>query len=176
MKLFLHPKDCRFACASFLVVLTLVACSGETASNEKAKTPSEQTPILDQSPSLAGPDVNSNGIRDDIDAYITGLALPLAQKIAAEQLARGLEQAVEVDSSDLALTRPISEAIKNAISCVWSRFPTIITEGSVTANRLTLELQKFTANTKSRVLSYLKYNGSLNGTATSMPQGDGCVS
>lgn len=147
----------------------------ESAAHAVARLETEgQIPVLDRGPSLAGPDANGNGIRDDIDTYLAKLNLPLPLRLAAEQLARGFQSAVALNSADKALTAPIDERIKNGVSCVWSRFPKVITPGALTAGQMVSTLQKLTANTEARTLSYLKYNGSLNGTVASLPQGDGC--
>ena len=45
----------------------------------------------------------------------------------------------------------------------------------VTAHQIVSDLQKLTANTEARVLFYLKYNGSRNGTLISLPERDGCA-
>lgn len=132
-------------------------------------------PVLDRTTSLGGPDANGNGIRDDIDLYIAKLNLTLPLRQAAEQLAKGYQAAVTLNSADPAVTGPVDTQIRDAVSCAWHRFPKVSAPGTVTAHQIVANLEKLTANTEARTLSYLKYNGSLNGTVTSLPQGDGCA-
>jgi hypothetical protein len=146
----------------------------ESGAHALARLESEgQIPRLDRSSALSGPDTNGNGIRDDLDTYLGSLALPQQQRAAAEQLARGFQAAVTIDSADPARTSAIDNRIRDAISCIWARFPHVA--GSApNASKMVHDLEKLTANTEARTRSYLKYNSSLNGTVASLPQGDGC--
>src|SRR5262249_42712175 len=55
---------------------------------------SGQSPVLDRSASIAGPDSDNNGVRDDIDLYIGSLTDTPQQKSALRQEARALGQAL----------------------------------------------------------------------------------
>ena len=132
-------------------------------------------PVLDRSDSLAGPDSNHNGIRDDTDAFLDGQSLPQPRRLAANQLARGMQEAVVVNSANITLTSPIAERISKAVTCVWARFPTVRAVTPLSASQMVRSIEKFTANTRSRVTSYLLYNGSLNGSVSTSSSGDGCA-
>jgi hypothetical protein len=147
----------------------------ETASLALARLEtSGMIPVLDRSAALPGPDLNSNGIRDDIDNYLTTLNLPLSMRTAAEQLARALQEAVVVNSADKVLTTPIRDRATKGIACVWDRFPQDPSSGQLSASQMVHSIEKLTANTRARVISYMTYNGSLNGSVSSLPSGDSC--
>src|SRR5690606_37178328 len=94
----------RQRCAQLLALtlsLTLAGCGGGKPAGSPVAAPpvpgSESTlkqqlddlerrgelPALDRSSDIAGPDADHNGIRDDIDAYITALPVNDAVKKAA---------------------------------------------------------------------------------------------
>jgi hypothetical protein len=131
-------------------------------------------PALDHGDALPGPDQNVNAIRDDIDTFIARQNFAAPLRAAAEQLARGLQAAVVLDAADPALAQPIAAQIHKGVGCVYSRFPKLRLSGEMTAHQLVRNLQKLTANTERRVRSYMKYNGSLNGSVATLPRGDVC--
>jgi len=49
---------------------------------------SGQIPVLDRSTDIDGPDVNDNGVRDDIEAYVSSLSDSAARKAALLQTAK----------------------------------------------------------------------------------------
>ncbi len=131
----------------------------------------------DRSDDVAGPDADKNGIRDDIDAYIAKQGYTPKQMAAVQQLARGFQRAVMVAASGtVAITAasPIADYLTAAGDCVFSRFPAPGTAAYVTTSSNVIDTyEKITANTKLRVLSYLRYNQALDGTIGSLSQGSG---
>lgn len=95
--------------AIIALAIILSACGG--GSDSQAQTPPNETPaqavqrleqsgqlpILDRSPDVKGPDANRNGIRDDIDIYISTQPYDGGQRAAVEQLAKGLQATLLVD-------------------------------------------------------------------------------
>lgn len=96
--------NARWLCLS-IIVLALTACGGGK-SPESPTTPlaergmkeqlaeSEKAgglPALDRSSSIAGPDADRNGIRDDIDAYIA--ALPVSDALKKSSSTKGTSAA-----------------------------------------------------------------------------------
>jgi hypothetical protein len=129
-------------------------------------------PKLDRSASVAGPDANANGVRDDIDAYLQQRFPSAQQHAAAVQMAKAVQSAVLADGSNPDASKAASQRIANAAKCVFTRFP--MTEGTDTAAAVGQEIEAITANTKARLLAYLSYNKSRDGSSSSLPKGDTC--
>lgn len=132
---------------------------------------------LDRSPSLAGPDTNRNGIRDDIEQVIVTMFPDALQRRATLQAAKSLQAAILVDTKDNDATGAVSLASSRAISCLFERFPTDqngYVHGIVTAGWISRKLEAMTVNTRPRVQAYLKYNEALNGTTSSSPVHSAC--
>jgi len=108
-----------------VTILAITACGGKSNSTDSgagANTPStpassiaglERTgaiPKLDRSDSLAGPDANNDGVRDDIDAYIKQVFQDTQQQAAAMQSAKALQGAILVDITDPESIRVVSRS------------------------------------------------------------------
>ena len=76
--------------------LCLVASLHSISSTAQQPTISKASTIS----SLAGPDANNNGIRDDIDNYLTSLKLDGPKLKAAEQLAKVYQSQITVKIND----------------------------------------------------------------------------
>ncbi|QBP14399.1 hypothetical protein [Cupriavidus metallidurans] len=161
--------------------IVLSACGG--GSDSQAQTPPTETPaqavqrleqtgqlpILDRSPDVKGPDANGNGIRDDIETYISKQPYDAGQRAAVEQLAKSLQATLLVDVSNNEALRAVDQQANRAIHCIWSRFTTTAAaSGAVTM------YEKLTANTEFRARAYLAYSKALDGTVSSQPRGDTC--
>jgi hypothetical protein len=128
-------------------------------------------PELDRSDSLTGPDADDNGVRDDIDAYITRQYPKIEQAKAARQEARALQKALQVPAGDVAAAKAVVREMERATVCTYSQFPA---GGSVEAARVGLEIEGLTANTKLRLKAYLAFNKTLDGTSSALPRGRAC--
>ena len=129
---------------------------------------SGQLPVLDHSAGLGGTDTNSNGVRDDIDTWITRQNVSIPQQSALTQHARSLQSALVVDLNAPVAVSNASLAIGRGIACIWSRFD------NATANRVAGDLEKFTVNTKERAIVYMKFSIALSGSVLAMPEGATC--
>ncbi|MDF3834175.1 hypothetical protein P3W85_14595 [Cupriavidus basilensis] len=141
-----------------------------TADKIKALEQAGKLPTLDRSSDVKGPDLNANGIRDDIDVWIEKQGLGNAEKKAVQQLSRGLQVALLVDLTNPTAIRDAATANNLAVKCVITRSP-----DAGSGYRTVTDLEKITANTKSRVKAYLAYNATLDGTVSKSPEGDGCA-
>ncbi len=128
-------------------------------------------PRLDRSDSLAGPDDDRNGVRDDIDAYIARSYADPGQRAAALQLARALQAAVVLNSPEKEPNRLVGQQMSRATYCTGLRFSASGTPNFHTVGR---ELEAITANTKARLKAYLQHNKALDGTAWALPREDTC--
>ncbi|MEO6603933.1 MAG: hypothetical protein ABIQ16_28880 [Polyangiaceae bacterium] len=152
--------------------------SSEETAEQKIKRLEESgvLPNLDRSTDVRGPDLDANGVRDDIDRFIAAQAYTSAQRAAAEQLARGLESALVLAGPGAVTTtaaRPISLTVGNAIHCVFSRFDA--PRGALSPQAVAATYHKLIANTEPRVRAYLRYDHALEGTVYTLPRGDSCA-
>lgn len=129
-------------------------------------------PTLDRSADLKGPDIDNNGIRDDIDRWIQNQPYTEPQKQAALQVARVLQNILSVDVTNDAALREAGDASRKAVTCVYARFPV---GDQPNPNTVIKTLQKYTMNTKARVTAYLAYSDALNGSVSDIPSGENCA-
>lgn len=131
--------------------------------------PAQAALLLDRTAIVLGTDNNSNGIRDDIDVYISGLPDSDLQKKALEQVALAFSAVLTANLTNITTLRITSEKLSNGSSCIFSRYP------SSMANKRAREMEKFYFNTKQRFDVYDAYNQALSGSTSSSPVGDGCT-
>ena len=130
---------------------------------------SGKTVALDRSDSLLGPDLNNNGVRDDIEAYIQTLQLTPSQLKAAMQRARSMQKSLAVDTNNKAEVQKVGELSMASSNCLFDE----VTEGNK-ASEISNAIESKTANTKIRVMKYLAYNSASSGSVTRLPSGDTC--
>lgn len=128
-------------------------------------------PKLERGNVLAGVDLNGNGIRDDVEAYISKQFTDPAQRAAALQTAKGLQAALLVNPQDRVAAKAASLRLGDAIHCIYVRFS--IT-GPTPPGKVVTDLEAVTTNTKQRLLAYLAYNKALDGTTSALPEGNTC--
>jgi hypothetical protein len=173
-------------CAALLLFI-LAACSGTEGSTQaptaplapaaltmkeqiKALEDSGKLPKLDRSTSIAGPDVNNNGIRDDIDAWIAALPISDVQKKAVQQDARVQQATLLVDLTSKSELKRIGDLIARSVQCMYFSFQPDYQQGFDLAS----QVEAITANTKERAMQYLAYNRARSGSVTSSVKGNTC--
>ena len=172
---------------TILSSIALVACSGgDSSSTTTAATttiPNVQTtkekiqaleasgklPALDRSESISGPDVDANGVRDDIDAYIAKQSYTASQTKSVQQLAKSVGNILRADTTSQDVLRATDLDLQKSIKCMHLRF-----SDSQQASIVGKNIEKMTANTKQRVEAYIKYQVAMNGKVLASPQGDTC--
>jgi hypothetical protein len=127
-------------------------------------------PTLDRGTDIRGPDVNDNGVRDDIEAYIAALPITDPQKRAAMQTARVQQRSLLMDLSDKAAVRALSDASMAATACIGDRFE----PDPGPSYEISLKIEAITANTPERARRYMRYMAALSGTSTAYPEGNSC--
>lgn len=166
---------------AILLMLSLAGCGGGGGGGNSSLTPTQQIaalevsgaiPNLERSASMAGTDTNTNGIRDDVEAFITANYPTDPQKNAAKQLASTFQAALLVDKSDLAAVKDVSAREARAIHCIYTKFDGA--NGAKQPAAVVQELESVTTNTKTRLLEYLVYAKALDGTSGGLPEGDTC--
>ena len=124
---------------------------------------------LDISGDIAGPDINTNGIRDDIDAYIAKQGYTASQLKSVQQIAKAQADILLVDIGSQDALRLSDLSLQKSINCVFSKFPAAGKSAGAIKN-----IEKITVNTKLRVEVYTKYQIAMNGKVLASPQGDSC--
>ncbi len=127
---------------------------------------------LDRGPSVAGIDANTNGVRDDLDAYLAEQYTSVPQRNAALQFARALQAAMLVDPADLNAPRKVGQQVSRAVTCVYAKFTGA--DDTKQAAAVIEELRSLSTNTKPRLRAYLAYNKALDGTTWTLARGDTC--
>lgn len=173
----------RATLLSFLVPILLSGCGGGggTSSAQPAEAPksvaeaitaadkSGSLPALNRDTTVSGPDSDSNGVRDDIDTYISSLSDTTAQKNALRQMSIALGKAMVANTANQSSLLSASKLIADASACTHARYD------SSTASKKNAEIEKLTVNTKTRFLAYEKFSAAISGTSFVLPQGDGCA-
>lgn len=170
-----------------LFIITITGCggsggggNGEVSSDEEA-TPVRQItaleesgaiPQLERSNSIAGEDMDSDGVRDDIEEFIDANYLAAPQRAAVIQSAKALQEAVLVDVSDVIAVKEINRKISRSDHCIYSQFDG--TNDSKQPAQVSQEIESLTTNTKERLLAYLAFSKALDGTSWTTPEGDTC--
>ncbi len=156
-----------------MLPITISVMSSMTP-KQKVQSLEEQgaIPKLDRSSDIQGPDVNNNGIRDDVETFIaTNYASP-PQRAAAEQFAKVIQAAMLVDKNDPAAVKATSLKSSKAVHCIYARFDG--NAGTKQPAAVVEEVESISASTKARLLAYLAFSKALDGTAGSVPEGDTC--
>lgn len=123
---------------------------------------------LNHDDTIAGPDTDGNGIRDDIDAYIATLPYTEVQKKAVKQHAKALSASLTVDTTDKTALLKVADDMSRASWCVYTKL------SDSTPSKIKSDNEKMIVNTKNRFLQYEKFNSALSGGVFASPSGDGC--
>ncbi|UQV22863.1 chromosome partitioning protein ParA [Vibrio sp. J383] len=125
-------------------------------------------PMLDRSDFLTGNDVNKDGIRDDIEAFIDALEVTEPVRKALKQNARYTQENLYHDFSqktdaNIKKALDISNQYDKVLAC--EEFVGIdIDDGINTSNTIT----SLTYNTKARTMAYLAYNHLQDGSVSTL--------
>jgi len=161
---------------ALLSVIVLTGCDGTPstgASDLAALDRNGSLPIINRDNTVTGTDVNANGVRDEIDAYIALLSDSIPQKAALTQASSALTNAMLVDVTDENALNAAMNIITNSVTCVDSRYNTA-TNIMIGKHKGDL-IRELTINTKTRFSAYERFNAAMNGHTFSLPEGDGCV-
>ena len=159
-----------------LCSLALVACGDSgPATTEVPSAPSDAAklaqleasgaiPKLERLPMIEGIDIDRNGVRDDIDAYVAKTYTDEAQRRAAVQMARAYQAMLLVDKSDERALDEVSMQGSRAVACLSAVF---VSDSEIAKGDQMLEtLESLTTNTKERLKAYLAYNKARSGSVS----------
>ena len=120
---------------------------------------------------MAGIDANTNGIRDDVEGYVSAQYSTALQRSAVNQFASVMQAAMLVNKGDLAAVKAVSVRGARAVNCIYSRFDP---NGDTKPAAVVAEVRAISTNTKARLLAYLAYSKALDGTSGALPEGNTC--
>ncbi|OQX66609.1 MAG: hypothetical protein B6A08_19615 [Sorangiineae bacterium NIC37A_2] len=164
------PRTLALSVALALALLAAACSRAESETIEELEA-SGAVPKLDRTDSLTGTDADQNGVRDDIDAFITREYPLEPQRKAALQTARALQKTLLVEPGDVQSAKAAAREDARACNCVYRQFPS---GGTKEAAQVGSELESLTANTKQRLLALLRTSKTLDGTSWALPTGDTC--
>ncbi|USD67448.1 hypothetical protein [Vibrio sp. SCSIO 43136] len=131
---------------------------------------------LDRNNSLLGPDLDANGVRDDLDAFIEALQIDENKRGSVRQIARVFQQILSEDYSGaherpLVVVNRLGEMHMRALACAIK--VNLNPDDMVAVNRT---IKSLTMNTKSRAHKYIGYNIASDGSISRVkdPNGEVC--
>lgn len=121
---------------------------------------------------LAGTDVDQDGVRDDIAAHINSSFRIEAQRRAALQAARAMQEVFTVDLEMPLAVREVNSKLARADHCLYLTFE----EGNDTrpAAEVSSELESMATDTSERLQRYMAFNRALDGAVWPLPRGNTC--
>ncbi|MHB1677529.1 MAG: hypothetical protein ACYCSS_08320 [Sulfuriferula sp.] len=125
-------------------------------------------PKLNHDNTVLGPDVNGNGIRDDVDLYIAAQPDTPAQKAALSQMAVALQASMAVDTTNRNALLAVSTKMMNGVACLFSVYNDMV------GGQKSDDIEKITVDTMTRLHAYEKFNTAESGTIDTAPTGSGC--
>lgn len=136
-----------------LIIFFIIFASGcgESENSNSARSPLPSTPNAEAARAeLEGIDTNQDGIRDEVQIMVRGLALSTEEERASLQLARGIQSAILVgaraDASNDEITTA-GEKLTRAADCVYHRF-------QARASQQIIVMDLLMADTPERVQAY----------------------
>ena len=123
-----------------------------------------------QGRTVAGIDIDGNGVRDDVDAWLSARFPEPGQRAAALQAAKALQAVLTLPEGQQA-ARAASRRVTDAAQCVFMRFPVASNTNPAVVSH---ELEALTFNTPPRQRAYRAYNKALSGSVAPLPEGNTC--
>ncbi|WP_286298053.1 chromosome partitioning protein ParA [Vibrio apostichopi] len=125
-------------------------------------------PMLDRSDSLTGTDVNKDGIRDDIEAFIDALEVTEPVRKALKQNAHYAQESLYHDwsvksNANIKKALAISHKHNKVLAC--KEFVGIPVRDITNTGQT---IRALTNNTKARTMTYLAYNHLLDGSVSTL--------
>ena len=134
----------------------------------QAKVAGGELPTLDVSSSVTGAQVNSDGVRDDIDTLIAAQTDTPAQKAALKQVAQSIQGTLTLNVSDSTAVTAAATGMRKAIACLFTQY-----DSTSAAGRFHW-IQEISINTMPRLKAYDLFNVAMNISVTQMATGEVC--
>lgn len=126
-------------------------------------------PVLDRTDELTGVDANTNGVRDDIEAYIASLQVSPDQTEKLLDFAGYMQLVVTVDPKSRTNPTAFDDEMGQSLICALYAF-----DDRATVRTYIRQIKSYTANTYDRAKRYDEYNSLLDGATLSMPSPANC--
>lgn len=161
-----------------LAAIVLAACGGSGSSSSKQSDKEKiasleaegKLPTLDRSSDLNGPDLNGDGLRDDIEAILKA-KYQGKQLTSTKQLARSYQAVFDLPDGDRIAAKALINKASRGLKCVFHNFQGGEDEPPAAVSQT---IESMTFNTKDRLNAYLRLNKILDGSVLSWPEGDTC--
>lgn len=126
---------------------------------------------LDRTAIIQGMDLNSNGVRDDLDVYLSKNFSVGAQQNSVMDLILSYQKALVVDKGNTDAVKSVANQYANAMYCLFEVFPDVrLPDGST----LPLIMKSIVVNTAQRKFEYAQYNEVLRGYVAPYPEKLNC--
>lgn len=127
-------------------------------------------PKLDRTTSILGVDANSNGVRDDVEAWIDSRPDTPVQKAAMKGFSSALSMRMNVDTSSFLAVQAAGDASMKSMECIYDSY------GFDAGNIVWEDVRKYTINTKERFDAYMLSNKAMSGHSfKSYPKDAACA-
>lgn len=161
----MYSRSVALVFVSILAIISVKASSLEPSIFESLR------PALDRSDDVYGPDVNKDGVRDDIASFIAGADVTEQQRRYLMHYAAGMQRQVTYEQGAIDNPDQFARDMAQADVCVLSSFDDL--EKAVFYHK---KVQNYTANTKERARRLFAYSGSRDGTVVRLPSAESCPS
>jgi len=145
----MSPFSIRWLVALVIAIAPVGLALAGPYSDHFKKT--DTKPALDKAYELSGPDTDQNGIRDDLDQWLTKAYPDAAERQAMQRAAAALQATLTVDFHDLVAVRAVADRNSQAVQCLWM-FPA--SPRLALPGRALTELEGLTMNTPKRMAYY----------------------
>jgi NH3-dependent NAD+ synthetase len=137
-------------------IALLVGCSGGSSSSSTGAVTQSPSNVADTT--LAGVDANNNGVRDDVEAYITAhyATQPKVRALLMQFAAISQKELLDAADKQKSIQHADDEGVFQ--DCLW-----YVADSTDLANAASDAVQAIVLNTKERMRAYLKYNDQLGG-------------
>ena len=126
-------------------------------------------PEMDDSDELTGGDADSNGLRDDVQAYIDSLDVTDEQRASLVVIASNIQAVMAVDLNNEQAVNSLGEETAVSVVCIAYHFDDPA-EGQMYLSRI----EALYANTQERSDKYEQYNEARHGAVTRLPNFSNC--
>lgn len=144
-----------YVCITTLVLFIILGCgNGSSHSTGNGGNTFAETTILDRSTSVAGPDTNADGVRDDVATVIDHFNLATNEKAACLEVAKSLQSTITAQPSR---NQSITSAL--LLFSTTNAFYNLKPDGIAYLDRV----MAYTVNTPERAAAYTAFETNLGG-------------
>lgn len=147
-----------------LLILIVAAITGCAESSTLTKA--SQYPTLDRTNTLAGIDVDKNGVRDDIDNFIKSQNLPEKEESILISIAKAKQKAITIDIKNESEVNHVKHLFKKSSACFLNS--SLSSNSKLYRSQISVEIERYSMNTKMRLKAYMLFMKKMDGEALSL--------